>query len=256
MSELTEVQFWEDYWRNCRLPSEPDMALSFDRCLADALRSRLAGVKGDVFEVGCAPGKWLAFMGKTFGMCASGIEYSKAGMEATVRNFRMLGLPVDAILTGDFFQVEPQARFDVVMSYGFIEHFDDPDAVVERHLRWLKPGGTLVLGVPNFNGVYRPIQRILDRSILDKHNLDIMNLEYFRRLAERFSLRLDYLDYIGSLEPSLPIAKRGYGNPAQFLVKCVLRAAVAIRRAPALDGFNNRYISSYILAVYRKGIAA
>lgn len=228
------------------------MAMAFDRCLVKALKTHLTGISGSAFEVGCAPGKWLAFMSRTFGMRVSGIEYSKAGMQATLRNFGLLGLPVDTILTGDFFQVAPQAQFDLVMSYGFIEHFNDSDAVVERHLHWLKPGGTLVLGVPNFNGVYRPIQHALDPSILDKHNLGIMNLDYFRALAERLSLRLDYLGYIGSFEPSLPIAKRGYGNPVQFVIKCLLRIASVIRRASAWDRFNNRFVSSYILAIYRK----
>lgn len=51
---LTETIFWEDYWRNRRLPSEVDMQIPFDRCLADALTRRLKGVRGDAFEVGCA----------------------------------------------------------------------------------------------------------------------------------------------------------------------------------------------------------
>lgn len=252
---LTETIFWEDYWRNRRLPNEVDMQIPFDRCLADALTRRLKGVRGDVFEVGCAPGKWLAFIVKTFGMKANGIEYSEAGMEATRRNFEILNLPIDTIIAGDFFAVTPEPRFDVVMSYGFIEHFDDPDVVVARHAAWVKPGGILIIGVPNFNGIYKPLQKILDQSILDKHNLKTMRLDYFNGLPQRLQLHLESLDYIASFDPSLPIAKPGLGNPAQFPIKAFLRVAACIRRSPALDKFNASWLSACILAIYRKPVS-
>lgn len=249
---LTEVNFWEQYWAGVTLPSEVDWSLSSDRCLGTALKQHLPAAGGTAFEVGCAPGKWLAFMAREFGMAPSGIEYTEAGMKATLRNFAQLGLSPDEILTGDFFSTEPTRQFDLVMSFGFIEHFDDPEAVVERHLRWLKPGGRLVLGVPNFTGIYKPIQAVLDQSLLDKHNLSIMNTAYFETLAGRLGLEKDFLGYIGSFEPSLPIAKPGYGTLAQNLVKIGIKLALQLRRLRFFDGINHPAISSYILAIYRK----
>lgn len=250
--ELTEVNFWEDYWKSLKLPSQVDWSLSSDRCLAAELKRHLPKSGGSAFEVGCAPGKWLAFMARELGMSPSGIEYTEEGMQATLRNFSLLGLSSDEILTGDFFTTEPTRQFDLVMSFGFIEHFDDPDAVVERHLRWLKPGGRLVLGVPNFNGIYKPVQAILDQSLLDKHNLSIMNLAYFEGLSRRLGLESETIKYIGSFEPSLPIAKPGYGSLAQNLVKVGLRLALQVRKLRVFDTINNPAISSYILAIYRK----
>lgn len=250
--ELTEVKFWESFWANCKLPSTVDMSHSFDRCLARELKKNLPDIKGDVFEVGCAPGKWLAFMAKEFAMNPSGIEYSEAGMIATLENFKILRLAPGSILTGDFFQAKPEHQFDVVMSFGFIEHFDNVDEVVDLHLDWLKPGGVLILGVPNFCGIYFTIQGILDRELLDKHNLKIMNLDYFRSLVARFKLKPIFLDYIGSFEPDLPIPKHRFGNPLQFAVKGLLWITRRIRRIQMLDRLNNRFISSYILAIYRK----
>lgn len=250
--ELTEVKFWEDYWANCKLPSTVDMDFSYDRCLARGLKNNLSGIKGDVFEVGCAPGKWLAFMAKEFAMNPSGIEYSEAGMNATLENFKILQLAPGSILTGDFFQTKPSRQFDVVMSFGFIEHFDNVDEVIDLHLGWLKPGGVLILGVPNFCGIYSTIQGILDREILDKHNLKIMNLDYFQSVATRFKLKPVFLDYIGSFEPSLPIVKHRLGNPLQLAVRGLLWLARRIRRLKIFDRWNNRFISSYILAIYRK----
>ena len=250
--ELTEVEFWNNYWANCQLPAEVDMELAFDRCLAQAIKENVPEISGEVFEVGCAPGKWLAYMAKTFALTPSGLEYSDAGMKATNRNFEILGLKGGEVYTGDFFKMEPCKQFDVVMSFGFIEHFTDVDEVVDLHLRWLKPGGVLILGVPNFRGVYKVIQGILDQEILDKHNLDIMNLDFFEKLEQRFPIKPLYMDYIGSFEPSLPIAKKKFGNPLQVMTKVFLKIAGRVRKAKGLDSLNNKNISSCLLGIYRK----
>lgn len=251
--ELTEVEFWNRYWEGCALPNTVDVNFSFDRCLSNALRTELVGVKGEVLEVGCAPGKWLAFMAAEFGLKPSGIEYSPAGMKATAKNFQILGLPLGDIHTGDFFKIEPSRQYDVVMSFGFIEHFTDADSVVERHLQWLKPGGTLILGVPNFRGIYYFLQKILDQGILDKHNLDVMRLSYFEHLADRYRLNRASIRYIGSFEPSLPIAPRDKNTVLLFVIRGLFWVARLLRRIKLLDAVNGPFISSYILAVYKKG---
>lgn len=250
--ELTEVKFWDDYWAKTKLPVTIDPDFSFDRCLAQTLKKNLPDISGEVLEVGCAPGKWLAFMAKEFGLKPSGIEYSEAGMNATMRNFQLLGLEPGFIRAGDFFQIKPDRQFDVVMSFGFIEHFTEADGVVELHLQWLKPGGILILGVPNFCGINSFLQRILDKGLLDKHNLNIMNLDYFANLTIRFNLESIFLNYIGSFEPALPISKPRIENPLQFMAKSFIWLTRRARRIKLLDALNNRLFSSYILAVYKK----
>lgn len=250
--ELTEVMFWDEYWARCKLPSAVDYSFSFDRCLAEALASEVKYVQGSVLEIGCAPGKWLAFMRTEFGLEPNGIEYSEAGMRATIRNFELLGLEHGCIKAGDLFQLNPDRQFDVVMSFGFIEHFTNVDEVIKLHMQWLRPGGMLILGVPNFRGVYYYLQKILDKGLLDKHNLDIMCLEYFNRLAEQHELKPVSIRYLGSFEPSLPIAISGSRRPLQLMVRACLRLARSLRRFKFFDSLNSRYFSSYILSVYIK----
>lgn len=250
--ELTEVKFWDDYWANTKLPSTINPDFSYDRCLAHALKKNLSGLSGEVLEVGCAPGKWLAFMAKELGLKPSGIEYSEAGMNVTLRNFQLLRLASGFIKAGDFFQIKPDRQFDIVMSLGFIEHFTDVDEVVELHLQWLKPGGALVLGIPNFRGINYFFQRILDKGLLDKHNLNIMNLDYFVHLTDRFNLKPIFMDYIGSFEPALPISKPRIENPLQFVVKSFIWLGRRVRKIKMFDILNNRLFSSYILAIYKK----
>jgi len=249
--ELTDIQFWENYWANCKLPSVINYKFSFERCLADQLNKALVGSSGEILEVGCAPGKWLAFAAQELGLKPSGIEYSKAGMEATLNNFSLLGIEPGFVEYGNFLEIKPHKKFDIVMSLGFIEHFNMVDDIVEKHIGWLKNDGRLVLGIPNFRGVYYILQKILDHTLLNKHNLGIMNLTYFYHLVERYSLTPIFIDYVGSFEPTLPIGKTGIMNLQQFLVKTFLRIMVYLRRVSLFDHLNNRIISSYILAVYQ-----
>ena len=248
---LTEVDFWEKYWAGVKLPSEVDHGFSFDRCLSKSLINVLPK-EGEVLEVGCAPGKWLAFAARQVGLVPSGVEYSEGGVSATKRNFEALGIKYGRILAADFFNVLPDKQYDVVMSFGFIEHFDDVDNVIQRHLDWLKPGGTLILGVPNFRGLNQSIQSLLDQSILDKHNLNIMNLRYFHSLGTRLKLEPISVQYLGSFEPALFIPRHRFGNPIQFVLRIMLFGIKWIRKIPFFDRINHPCFSSYILAVYEK----
>lgn len=249
--ELTDVKFWDEYWKGCRLPSAIDEDFSFDRCLAKELRRRLTGLSGEALEVGCAPGRWMALLHE-LGIVPSGIEYSRAGVDITVRNLNMLHVKYGKILCGDFLSIRPDRLFDVVMSLGFIEHFDAPDAVLARHLEWLRPGGTLVIGVPNLRGVYGVIQSALDKSVLEKHNTGVMSLGYFKKAATFFRLDIRFIGYIGSFEPALPLTTRGWNGAAASVIKLFLAVMRRIRNIRVLDSVNSRFFSSYILAVYTK----
>lgn len=249
------MKFWDDYWADLKLPNIVNVGFSFERCLANVLKEQLSGCQGEVLEIGCAPGKWLHFFAAELGLKPSGIEYSGAGTAATIKNFSLLGVDYVDIFQGDFIKIQPVRQFDVVVSLGFIEHFQDPEEVVRQHLLWLKPGGTLVLGVPNFRGIYQVLQGVLDSTILDKHNLEVMEPAFLNLIADKYALKTIYLDYLGSFEPSLPISSPGIKNLQQAVVKAFLGVAIRLRRHNLFDSYNNSFISSYLLAVYRKGIS-
>lgn len=255
---LTEQEFWENYWKNLRLPCVVDSNFSFDRCLSKVLLERLAefpsrkkgGDKSTVLEIGAAPGKWLSIFPQD-SFAVAGIEYSQQGMEALRKNMELLGIQPLELMHGDFFEIEPRPIFDIVMSLGFVEHFDDPVAVLKRHIDWLRPGGALVIGVPNFTGLHGFAQRLLDISILKAHNTTIMNANFFESLQAHLGVKKWSFEYLGSFEPALPMTyqKKNFAN---FLPKGVLRLASYLRRWRGWDSLNSPLISSYLLAIYRK----
>ena len=59
------------------------------------------------------------------------------------------------IIEGYFEDYEPQAKFDVIVMGFILEHVDDPDLILRRYRRYLKPGGHMYVAVPNAKSLNR-----------------------------------------------------------------------------------------------------
>ena len=113
----------------------------------------------------------------------SGLDYSRRGLDQARRLFDALHLSAD-LRCEDLRQTTlPRASFDIVYSLGVIEHFEDPREIVSDHLSLLRPGGTALMTVPNYRGIYGTCQRYFDSELLGHHNLEIMTCEALARLA-------------------------------------------------------------------------
>jgi SAM-dependent methyltransferase len=99
-----------------------------------------------VLEIGAGDGKLVAAM-RDAGLDARGIDPSPAACEAARR------LGVDVANVGiDEAEVTADSE-DAVVIWHALEHFDDPAAALTRARGWLRPGGTVVIAVPNLNSV-------------------------------------------------------------------------------------------------------
>src|SRR5436309_7133506 len=49
---------------------------------------------------------------------------------------------------------EPAAPYDTITAFDVVEHLLDPSAFLERLHRWLAPGGTLVVTLPDVGSIY------------------------------------------------------------------------------------------------------
>jgi 2-polyprenyl-3-methyl-5-hydroxy-6-metoxy-1,4-benzoquinol methylase len=103
--------------------------------------------RGRILDVGCGRGILPALM-RERGWDAHGLEFS----ETSARHAReVLQLPV---FVGDFL-ASPYAEssFDAVVLWHVLEHVPDPVAAIRRARQILKPGGLLVIAVPNFESL-------------------------------------------------------------------------------------------------------
>lgn len=250
---IVEKSFWEsDYYRAITpLPCRADTELAFDRSFARALARHAPVEPGQtVLEVGCAPGKWLIFYAERFGARVTGIEYSEKGARLSRENLAAAAVAGE-IVHGDFFAVDP-ARHDLVVSAGFIEHFDDLAATFARHLEFVAPGGRLAIGVPNFRGVNRVVQRLAEPGHLALHNLAAMRPALYRDFARTHGLALEHLGYLGGLDPAIIRLSNGpLLSPARAIPGVVTLLEQGLCAFGIAGRIKHSWLSSYLLAVYR-----
>lgn len=162
---------------------------------------------GKVIEIGSAPGQELIAVHQKFGCLPYGVEYTDSGVEANRRVFLEHGLDPENVIQADFFDPDFQdafgERFDVVMSHGFIEHFTDLDEVIARHVNLLKPGGLLLLTLPNFRWFNYLVVWFFARPSLKAHNLTIMKKKELLSCCRRQDLEVLRCKYIGTLNFSM-----------------------------------------------------
>jgi 2-polyprenyl-3-methyl-5-hydroxy-6-metoxy-1,4-benzoquinol methylase len=110
---------------------------------------------GRLLDIGCSGGGYLLEMRK-LGWDVHGVEMSEETAQHARKEF---GLDVRSGIAEEAMAQFPDNYFDVVTSWHVLEHVFDPSRVMAEALRVLKPGGRLMLEVPNFQSVGRVLFR-------------------------------------------------------------------------------------------------
>lgn len=117
--------------------------------------AQVKGGGGRLLDVGCAHGWFLEMAAGRYEV--TGIEPDEVVASAT----RARGLPVRA---GYFPQVlAADERFDVIVFNDVIEHIPDIRSVLAACHHHLRDGGLLVLNLPNSDGLFYRLSRLLSR---------------------------------------------------------------------------------------------
>jgi SAM-dependent methyltransferase len=160
-----------------------------------------------VVEIGSAPGSNLVGFYRRFGYSPFGIEYTSSGVATNQEVFRQHGLDPEAVIHADLFDEDRlrdyRERFDVVYSRGLIEHFEDPNAAVRRHVDLLAHSGILIITIPNLQGLNWLLCKISCPDLLAIHNLSIMNSARWLALFEGMGLTQLYSGYCGVIDLGL-----------------------------------------------------
>lgn len=168
---LSEKAYWDRQWERRGVKFGLDFRNYSLRRFDGFFRSVLPRTPGLAFlEIGCAGSRWLRYFAEVLGYRVSGIDYSELGCEQAREILRQHGITGE-VYCRDFFAEAPdlEGRFDVVFSYGFVEHFDDPATVLTRAARFCRPGGHIVTIIPNLLGIPGLLQRWANRPVFDLH---------------------------------------------------------------------------------------
>ena len=124
--------------------------------------------KAKILDVGCGAGTFL-IVAKGLGWTVTGVEPTKAAVE-TARRF---GLDVYHGYVEEY-EKDTDIRFDVVTCFEVLEHVADPIAILKSIKNLLKPGGVLVISVPNLDDPYCLFQR-------HPHTIPPLHINFFNR---------------------------------------------------------------------------
>lgn len=100
--------------------------------------------RGRLLDIGCFRGELLEHMRREHGWEVAGVEFS-----TLPPNLYGLDIHYGDLAEAPF---EP-ASFDVVTLWAVLEHVYHPRAIIQQVHRFLKPGGTVIILVPNFNSL-------------------------------------------------------------------------------------------------------
>jgi len=236
----------QDYWDGLYVRRE--LVYMPDRVLFKDVFARVCPRGGHCFEVGCYPGDYLLYLSKTYGYVASGIDMTPQAADELPKHCRANGVEVGDILQGDFFGFEPARNYDLVCSFGFIEHFVDCESVIERHARLLANGGVLFISAPNFRWIQFSLHWLLDRQNLHRHVTAAMSLSRWRRDVERLGLRVLEEGYYGRFGfwYESPTSNRWIGFSRRHIARRARRIDQASPWPP------NRFTSPFLYLVAKK----
>lgn len=217
---------WQTIWQESTLPrlvtpSDSSVRNHVRRCLHGFFSRAINGRRGlKLIEVGCANSVWLPYFAEEHGCLVSGVDSSRLGCESARKLLTLAGVSGD-ILEADLWDI-PEAligSFDVVFTYGFVEHFEPVDGVLVAASDLLKPGGLIVTIVPNLSGLNGLLQKYLNRSVFDIHvAMDLDDLDAAHKKAD---LEVSWSGYLCSIN-------FGVINPAEISDGFLTRAAKSV----------------------------
>lgn len=123
-----------------------------------------------LIEIGCGGSSWLPYFHREFGYAVSGIDYTEKGVNLS-RLILDKAKVSGQIIHGDLF--DPPAdlieQFEVVVSFGLVEHFENTAQAIFSCARYLQPGGQMISLVPTMRGLYGAAYRLLRPTVYRKH---------------------------------------------------------------------------------------
>jgi SAM-dependent methyltransferase len=183
--------------------------------------------KGKLLDVGCGSGEFLNQM-KGFGWDVHGVEINSVA--ASTGNRRNLNIFCGELEKAGF----PDNFFEVVVLSQCLEHVYSPASYIKEIQRILKLGGTLIIGVPNFNCIESKIFRESWHALDVPRHLYFFTIDSLGRYLERCGFEVEK---VLSKKFSLPI--RG--------IKTDIRAFLQNKYQD--KGFLNKILVSFVTVV-------
>ncbi len=155
---------------------------------------------GSCLEIGSFPGPFLTTFGD-LGYRLNGIDFHPKNEKDLPAWLSSQGFTTSEFRTIDFFKYDTAKKYDVVASFGFIEHFKDFREVILKHISLVNNNGYLVITTPNFKGwIQQWLHRTFDKNNLKLHNLESMQPKVWATIMKANGFEVIYTGYFGGFQ--------------------------------------------------------
>jgi len=209
-----ELKDWDEYYsfeRKIVIKPTEGFFCFYDIYLCDKILERYLPKNNNsleklkICEIGCGDGKLIKKLAEKFNYEPYGIEYSKPA----VSEARKRGVTV---IEGNVFNKDLIKKylkfFDIIYSYGFIEHINPPEKAIDVHLALLKDGGYFFIQIPRFKGFNYWKVKFFRPDLLRLHNLEIMEEEKLRFICKRENVEELFCRNYGTFKLRVPMNKK------------------------------------------------
>ncbi len=153
------------------------------RGLAEIIQGLGLSPESKVLDVAAGSGAFLARLR------AQGFRDLSA-IELDVADFKLSGIPVKSVDLNRPFAEQFDQRFDLITAVEIIEHLDNPRHLLKELHSLLKPGGTLVVTVPNTEQWIARLKFLIKGE--PKH-FGLADIESQRHISPILSFQMEYM---------------------------------------------------------------
>lgn len=196
MKKLSTKEYWDSVLKKAVLPrvNSPETfnyygTMRFmDQVLASAQ-------KKTILEIGCGSSGWLPYFAQKYNYLVSGLDYSEIGCRLAEENLKILNIEYDEIICEDIYKWKTEKKYDVIFSYGVIEHFEDPESILQIIYNKLNNKGIVITLVPNLQGLNGKLFKRFVKDIYDMHK--VFSKDYLREIHEETGFHNINTEYVG-----------------------------------------------------------
>src|SRR3989339_169255 len=223
--ELSVNKLWNDIYKQRQSKYSPRPSLNrVDFEMEKIFRQFLPIKKGlNFIEIGCGDSYWLQYFCKEFGYTIHGIDYSAEGINKARENLQINELyNYEANLYClDFLNLKKDfsSGFDILMSLGVIEHFEEPKEIIKIFANFIREEGIMITWIPNKSGLIMKMQKTLNRNFYDTHKA--ITLDQLIKYHEINGLKIISSSYNRILDLSILNFSNFTPGVARFIEKLV-----------------------------------
>lgn len=170
--KLSTREYWDTVLEGANLPrinSPKDYNYYVTMKFVDSVLKNAN--KKTFLEIGAGSSGWLPYFAQKYGYKVSGLDYSEIGCKIAEKNLKLLDIKYDEIICEDIFKWKSDQKFDVIFTYGVVEHFEHPEDIIKICYDHLNQDGIIITLVPNILGLIGILSRIFVLDIYKMHKV-------------------------------------------------------------------------------------